>query len=373
VASDDDVRQIVDANNGFAMRLYGEVRRGDENLFFSPLSINTALAMASVGARGKTLKQMTEAMQWPAQDILHPALRALNERFTRAASKKGMTFDSAFAFWGQKGISFRDEFSYLLKHEYGAGLQEIDFSREEEARKAINDWVSRQTKSKITELVRKGDVDGLTVLYLASAINFQGAWENPFDPKKTKEADFELIGGKKVRVPLMQQKGFFRHLRRGGLEVLDFPFAEGQFTFFAILPDKPADLDTVERSLNLKKLNDWLEDINPSDGTVMLPRFKLTAGLDLKTTLGRMGMEEVFTAGADFSGIAGSKDVVLTSVVHKAALEVNEAGAKASASTGIGGSRSVPYEFRADRPFIFLIRERRSGCILFMGRLMRPA
>ncbi|MFW6107551.1 MAG: serpin family protein [bacterium] len=372
---------VVDANNAFALDLYARLCAAqDGDLFFSPFSISTALGMTYAGARGQTAAQMADTLGFavPAERV-HPAFRQLLDALAEGAKSGDYQLRVANALWGQEGYGFLDPFLELTRTHYGAGLRQVDFRADAEAaRQVINRWVAERTEERIRELFPPGVLTSLTRLVLANAIYFKGQWARPFDPERTREEPFTLASGRKVAVPMMHQTARFAYAERPGLQVLGLPYEGGDLAMFVLLPAEPDGLAALERGLSGESLGETLGEARRREVVVALPKFRLTSRFGLAATLAAMGMERAFTDRADFSGINGRRDLFLQAVVHKAFVEVNEEGTEAAAATGVAvGVTSVAPRpkpvFRADHPFLFLIRHRPTGAVLFLGRLARPA
>jgi serpin B len=369
--------EAVKGNNTFALDLYAMLREREGNLFFSPASISTALAMTYAGARGQTADEMAKTLHFTlGQDRLHPALGALLRDLGGADKKRGYQLSIANALWAQKGHPFLTSFLKLNKDNYGAGVREVDFKRATEvARQAINRWVEKQTQDKIKELLKKGVLDSDTRLVLTNAIYFKGDWASQFKKDRTRQAPFQVTASKKVDAPLMSQSGKFNYLEGEGFQALEMLYAGKDLSMVILLPKKVDGLADLEKKLTAERLAGWLKKLRREEVTVTLPRFKVTSEFSLKHTLSSMGMPTAFTGRADFSGMDGERDLFLSAVVHKAFVDVNEQGTEAAAATGVVVttlSARIHPDFRADHPFVFLIRDRRSDTILFLGRLANP-
>ena len=383
-----DAAAVVAGNSKFALELYAklksdpEVKKADGNLFFSPYSISTALAMTWAGARGETEKQMAQVLQFSLpQERLHQVLGALEKQLNAAGKKRGYQFSVANALWGQKGYGFLKEFLTLTKKNYGAGLREVDFINpveREKARKTINGWVEKETKKKIKELIQPGILNKLTTLVLTNAIYFKGDWAIEFDKKETRDAPFRISADKEVTVPLMYQKGDFTYAQEDKLQILELPYKGDDLSMVVLLPTEVDELTELEKSLTPKELNRWLTLLRKQEVHVYLPKFKMTTGpLELSDILKSMGMKDAFSLPpADFSGMTGRKDLYISNVLHKAFVAVDEKGTEAAAATAVvmarGGISHEPV-FRADHPFVFMIKDNRSGSVLFMGKVCNPA
>lgn len=371
----DQVRTVVRGNNAFAFDLYAKLKGADGNLFFSPISISTALAMTYGGARGQTEGQMAEVLHFDLpQERLHPAFEDLARVWSGDEGERAYQLDVANALWVQQGLTLLDTFVGLTRTHYGAGLREVHFAgATEQARQTINTWVEEQTQGKITELLKPGVLEPATVLVLTNAIYFKGTWQSQFDPDRTADAPFTIAPGREVQVPMMQHKGQFGMGHADGVQLLELPYVGGDLSMVILLPIEPDGLPRLEQSLTADNLARWLGTLAEREVRVFLPRFKMTCEFELAKTLRTMGMTDAFCARADFSGITGDRNLFISAVVHKAFVGVDEQGTEAAAATGVAMMRtSMAPVFRADHPFVFVIRHRSTGSILFVGRLMNP-
>lgn len=374
----DDLRSVARAENAFALELYARLKGQDGNLFFSPPSISTALAMTSAGARGDTEKQIAATLHFDLPpDRLHAAYGTLGEILN--AANKNYRLSMANRLWAAKGHPFRPEFLALTRDRYGAELAPLDFARAEEARRTINAWVEQQTNDRIKELVPPGVLDAMTRLVLTNAIFFKGNWADEFQKSATRDAPFRLAGGGEVRVPLMHQTDNFAYGETDGVQLLELPYAGGDLAMLVLLP-REAGPASLEAKLSAKAVEEWSSGMRGRKVDLYLPRFKTTAEFRLGRTLSAMGMPLAFSDAADFSGMSSAEDLKISEVIHKAFVEVNEQGTEAAAATAVviapTAARPVPEEppvlFRADHPFLFLIRDRRTETILFVGRVAEP-
>lgn len=377
-APDEPARRVAAGNNAFAVNLYHQLRPSDDNLAFSPYSISAALAMTYAGAGGATAGQMAAALHFePLAGGFHPAWEDLTASIRRAGEQAKGQLHVGNALWGQQGEALLDSYLTLTRNHYGAGFQQVDFAHAtEEARLAINDWVADQTGQKIKDLLKRGDVDASTVLVLTNAIYFRADWARQFDPKLTEDGDFRVGDGKSVVVPFMQRKGTFASAWIDDkLGLIELPYRGDRLAFVVIMPKAENGLAQLEASMTPGLLDGWLKQLKPRALKLSMPRFKLNARFSLDQALKALGMKDAFTSAADFSGINGRRgDLYISKVIHQAVVEVNEEGTEAAAATGVIMPRAAPVEpeFMIDRPFMFMIRDRETGAILFMGRVMRP-
>ena len=370
---------LVKGNAEFALNLYRTLSEKEGNIFFSPYSVSSALAMTYLGARGETAKQMASVLRLPAdQEEATRAFAALNKSLNGEGETRYYQLNVANALWGAKGVGFLDAFLRAAQDGYGAGLRELDFEKDTEgSRQAINNWIEQKTEGKIQNLFPSGSIDRRMRLVLTNAIYFKSAWQLPFDQQLTKESDFTLANGQKVTVPLMQKTGRFTYFEDANLQGLELPYKAYELSMLILLPRKANGLPALEKSLTAERLSAIESKPLPASVDVFLPRFKTTSSFELTAPFRRLGMELPFTDKADFSGMNGKTDLLISTIVHKAYVDVNEKGTEAAAATGVGmtATSAMPApakEFRADHPFLFLIRHRRSGTILFIGRVQNP-
>jgi serpin B len=372
------VRGVAEANNRFALDLYSRLRTGrGDNLFFSPASLSIALAMTYAGAKGETAEQMTQVLHFRLpQEKLHPAFRDLRRYWAVKAKDRGFQLSVANQLWGQQDYHFLPGFLAITRENYGAEMARVDFVRQkEEACQRINAWVEEQTHGKIRDIIAPGVIDSMTQLVLTNAIYFKGEWAESFRKAATQHAPFHISARQQVEVPLMHQSHRFRYGDRDGVKVLELTYGKGDLAMLILLPDTIDGLSALESKLTTENLSRWLASSGSRMVEVSLPRFKMTAEFRFKDVLSAMGMSRAFTHGeADFSGMS-TGSLFISEVIHKASAEVNEEGTEAAAATGVimtSIKAIVPAEFRADHPFVFLIRDNRTGSILFLGRLVNP-
>jgi serpin B len=371
----DDRRTIASAGNQFAFDLYAELKKADGNIVFSPLAVSTALAMTYAGTRGQTAEQMARVLHFDLPPgRLHPAFGAL-QRLLQDIEGEGETrLSVANALWGQEGYGFLEEFLALTARHYGASWRELDLAgASERARQTINKWVARRTAQRIQELLQRGDIDPAVALVLTSAISFKGSWATPFDEEQTRRIPFHTGPAEQVLVPFMHQISSLCLASEATLDLVELPYAGGRWSMLVLLPRTSEGLAGIEELLSRENLNRWLARLERAPVRVSLPRFKSESRLDLTGALQAMGMTEVFAGTADFSGLTRRRDLFISMVAHQALVEVDEEGTEAAAGTAVVLKRGPePVEFVADHPFLFLIRERESGSILLMGRVVNP-
>jgi serine protease inhibitor len=373
-----DVAPTARAVNTFACDLYGKLRGQDGNLFLSPYSISAALTMTYAGANGPTADEMARVLHLGGHpDTAHTGQAALMRQLL-GRPDAGYELHVANALWVQKDFALLQTFLDTMNTHYGAGAKSADFAgATEQTRQTINAWVEDHTKDKIQELLKPGVLDTLTRLVLTNAIYFKGTWASQFKEDATKPAPFHASPNATVDTPMMSQTHEFGYLEDKSLQVLEMPYTGGDLSMVVLLPKAQDGLPALERSLTAERASQWVDSLRPRNIQVYLPRFKTTAEFELNDVLTQLGMRLAFdNSSADFSGMTGNRDLYISAVVHKAFVDVNEEGTEAAAATAaVVRTKAMPMRppvFRADHPYLFLIRDTRSGAILFMGRVADP-
>ena len=375
------VNDLVAGNTQFALELSKQLSKEPGNQFYSPGSISTALGMAYVGARGETAQQMAKTLHFSGpQENLPAAFAELNKTLNAGAAAGGYQLSIANRLWGQRGQDFVPAFLATVRDQFDAELAAVDFVQDSEGtRQLINTWVADKTQQKITNLIPAGSLTPLTRLVLTNAVYFKGDWAKPFSKPATQEANFHVTSDKTTRAPQMAQTTEFGYWAGDGLKLLELNYAKCDLSMVVILPETVDGLPELEAQLSAAKLDQWIKNLRPTKVQVFLPRFKATSEFSLKDVLAKLGMPLAFDpAGADFSGISSGEKFSISAVIHKAYVDVNEEGTEAAAATGVvmvaraAIRPQAPPVFRADHPFLFLIRDRQSGSILFLGRMQNP-
>ncbi len=388
-----EVKELARGNNAFGADLYRELAAGEQgNLFFSPYSIRTALAMTYAGARGETASQMKAGLRFTLEDTrLHAANRAAAQRMA-SDEESPHEMRIANSLWGREGYEFFKPFLEVNRTFYSGGLRTVRFP--EPGRTTINHWVEERTNDRIKDLIPEGGVSDLTRLVLVNAIYFYGFWEYEFDEDLTRDAPFFVTPERELQVDMMQHKlggvertPRFRYLETDRFQAVSLPYKGGGVEMVVLLPKERDGLADMEASLSARALADWLADLDNAPKRtipVYLPKWKTTWGTkELTAALKALGMVLPFDPGkADFSGMNGARPpspeaLYVSAVFHKTFVDVNEQGTEAAASTAavmeLTAAPGKPLVFRADHPFLYLIRETNTGTVLFMGRVVNPA
>lgn len=382
----DDLNQLAAGNRAFALDLYHQLESREGNLFYSPYSISSALAMTYAGAEGKTAEEMAAVFRFlMEEDRLHPAFNALDQYLQGLAKQEvpndvGEVFqlNIANAIWGQKDFHFESDFLDTLAANYGAGLRLLDYVLEpEESRVTINDWVSDQTKERIQDLIPQGAIDSDTRLVLSNAIYFKATWLEPFEESLTEDKVFRGLDGEDFLTPMMSLGSdvSFPYYQGEGFQAVDLPYLGGQVSMLVLVPDQGGFYE-FEAGLDTAVLDQVIGELAYRPMYLSFPKFEFESEIGLAQTLAEMGMPSAFSDGADFSGMTGTKDLFISDVFHKAFVSVDEEGTEAAAATAVVMSVTSapenPLRLDVDRPFLFLIWDHQTSSILFMGRVVEP-
>lgn len=377
-----EIESLVDGNSAFAFNLYQQLIDNGENLFYSPYSLSLALAMTYAGARGETAQEMANTLHfYLSQDKLHPAFNWLDielaKRGEGAEGKddEGFRLNIVNAIWGQENYRFLDDFLDVLAENYGAGLRILDFIKStEESRTTINKWVSQQTEERIEELIPQGAIDAATRLVLTNAIYFNAAWMYPFDEKNTVDGDFNFLNGDTVIVPMMSQTELLNYMKGNNYQVVELPYDGNELSMLLIMPDEGS-FASFEQALDNELIDNILSQLGTKQVVLSMPKFEFRTEVGLKQILPAMGMPTAFSGMADFSGMTGNHDLFIGDVLHEAFVSVDEAGTEAAAATAVIMKLTAAEEMvtmSLDHPFIFLIRDIKTGTVLFVGRVLNP-
>lgn len=385
------IQEVVNANNQFAFDLYSELAKTEkDNIFYSPYSISAALAMTYEGAKGKTAEEIKEVFHFPETSVLRPNYAAIYNKINE--DNKEYQLSTGNALWVQQDYLLLNDYSEAVERYYGGKASNVDFIKEtEKSRQTINSFIEEQTNNKVKELIPAGQVDHLTRLVITNAIYFKGTWEWEFDKSDTRDKDFYITPENVVKTPMMHMdsdKATFNYADLEKLQILELPYKGDKISMLILLPKQGEaydyekgeeitynyNLEDIE--LSSEKLNEYKSEMQETKlSAIYLPKFKFDTKYFMVSTLSEMGMPTAFSMQADLSGIDGSQNLYIQNVIHQAFVQVDEKGTEAAAVTSImiGIKSAMPSNvFRADHPFIFIIQEKETGNILFMGRMTDP-
>lgn len=369
------IKRICESNNRFTFDLYFKLKDKEENILFSPFSINSAFLIVYEGSRENTKRQIEQVFGFPEEKIRRPNFAKIFNEINR--ENKKYTLYTANALWVQRGYKILKDYEEIVKKYYISKIENLDFIGEtEKSREIINSWVSEKTKGKIKDLIPQGGLTPLTRAVITNAIYFKGNWLKKFDEKNTKEEDFFISEEKKVKVPMMKMvKETFNYFEDDKLQVIELPYDGEEVSMFIFLP-KVFDINSINEYLNYEKFKEIKESMRREEVDLYIPKFKIETRYSLNSILYEMGIKDAFSEiDADFSGISGRKELFISNVYHKAFIEVNEEGTEATAATGIVVEiTAIRFRkiFKADHPFVFLIYDKKLENILFFGRIVNP-
>lgn len=372
------IQDVANANNKFAFDLYSKLNKSENgNIFYSPYSISGALAMTYEGARGKTADEMKSVFHFPESNILRPNFAAIYNEINK--KDKPYKLSTGNALWVQQDYKLLEEYLSTVEKYYGGKVANLDFAGEpEKSRQTINVFIEEQTNNKIKDLIPRGILDAATRLVLTNAIYFKGTWTWEFDKADTREQDFKITSTNIVKTPMMHMdndkaQSQFNYADAGDLQVLELPYKGDEISMLVLLPT--GDLDAIEPALTAEKLGEWKAQMKEEKlDSVSLPKFEFDTKYFMKETLSAMGMPTAF-GNADFSGMNGTESLFIDQVIHQAFVKVDEEGTEAAGATAVVMKDSAALQrkvFNADHPFIFVIQEKETGNILFLGRVVDP-
>ena len=377
-----DLAALVDGNNAFALDLYRSLRSQDGNLVYSPFSISLALAMTYAGARNATESQMAGTMHFPPQDKLHTAFNALDLDLEKTSGsfdkdQEPLQLNIANAVWAEQTYHFQQDFLDTIALNYGAGINLADFINQyEPTRKEINGWVSDKTKDKIKDLLPEGVLNPNTRMVLVNAIYFKADWLDQFDANSTKDYPFHLLDGSTVNARTMFNGMNIPYIKGNNYQAVELAYAGNTAAMDIIVPDE-GKFEEFESAFDSETFNKITNNMQPASVSFGLPKFTFSSDFGLSRQLAGLGMPDAFDADkADFSGMTGQRDLFISNVIHKAFVAVDEKGTEAAAATAVimETTSMMMYDVNliVDHPFIFIIRDLKTGQILFFGRVLNP-
>ena len=378
-----DVAAIAEANNQFTLDLYKSVCDTPGNLFLSPYSVSTALAMLHAGAVGPTADEIGKTLHLPnlPPTELHSTFGDLIGHLQADKSSSGYELHVANAAWTGSDVPINKDYLNLVEQHFSAHIANLDFYQPDSVASTINDWVADHTNDKIKDLISpdaiRSDSEHRTALVLTNAIYFKGDWQLQFETNRTHDDEWHGASGETSSVPMMHQTGEYGFFEGENLSAIEMPYIGGNVTMVVLLPNKDDGLPDVEKSLDFHQLDDIISRLRDDEVIVSCPKFKVESQFLLNDSLKQLGMPLAFTRQADFSQITVSGKMLVSAVFHRAFVKVDEEGTEAAAATGIVGVQPTVVVrkpvFNADHPFLFLIRDIKTKTILFIGRIEKPA
>ena len=364
---------VAPSSDAFTFRMYGALKDGKGNLFFSGTSMRDALGMAYLGARGDTAREMALALALDP-DAAKAADAAKKEREEWAGAAGKVQLRVANRLWSDLSLKIEPAFVATTANAYGSTLQPLAIAQQPEpSRVVINQWVEKQTNDRIKDLIPSGTLGPLTRLVVTNAVYFDGKWSHPFEKNQTYDAPFAGAGS----VPTMHETAHFGIAKADGMTMLEMPYQGSDLVMDVVLPDAQDGLGAIEGKLSPATFTTWSKALQTQRVAVSLPKVKFSWGGSVARPLQSLGMQKAFTDKADFRGIADTQDLHVSDVIHKAFVAIDEQGTEAAAATAVvmetkGMDLAPTTTFRADHPFVFVIRDKAHDRILFMGRVTDP-
>jgi serpin B len=380
VETSTDPVKIAEGNNVFMMKAYKVLIEKEENIFISPYSISSALAMTYAGANGKTETEMGSALEFSANNTsFHQNFGMATESINNIGAKGEIQLNVANSLWLADGYKFTDEFLRTNKTFYKTEMTNLNFAESEKARKTINDWVAEKTKDKIKDLIPEGILDALTKLVLTNAVYFKAEWAEQFKKGNTEKADFTTNKNERVEAELMGLKHYYEYYEDDKVQFIEMPYKGNDASMFVLLPKKKNGLSEIEKDLTWDDILKYSSSMKRKEVLVHFPKFKMSLSYELRDLMRKLGMKDAFSKSADFSKMNGNKDLYISAIIHKTFIAVDEAGTEAAAATAVVmRMKSMPPQekhaiFRADHPFFYFIKEKSTGTVLFAGRVVDPS
>jgi len=375
-----EMRALSKANNDFAIKLYSQLARANSgrNIFFSPYGISMICSILYAGASSDTAKQIAENLSFSTDTKkLASAFEELRKSLDSYAQKQKEELLIANALWAQDNVKLNSEFAGFAQKFYGLEFFQSGTKDLESERNKINSWIRTKTENKIAEAMPERFLVKTTSMVLTNAIYFKGAWQNAFSKDSTKADKFYLSSSTFVNARMMYQEKNFPYIEKDGVQVLEIPYDSDEISMVVLLPVEPGGIKDLENNLTLEKLYWFSQGLWDQKIKLSFPKFKIKSKINLKPELEKIGVTDAFGPKADFMLMSETKGLFVSDVLHNAVLEVNEDGSEAAGATvvdiGPAAKREKVPEFKADRPFLFIIRENKYGSILLMGRVVDPS
>ena len=373
-----ELAQVALANRAFGLELYRALAEKPGNVFLSPISLAGAFGPVAAGAQEETRAAIGTVLRFPANDAaLHPQLGGLLRALE--SDSDGARVSIANALWLMRGYAVKPAFVAVARESFGAEVESLDFRNGTAAAGRINAWVERETNNRIRNLIAPDSLDEMTRVVVTNAVHFLGHWVQPFNSSRTRPDPFYLAAGGTRQVPMMSSNRHTRLTQADSVQLLELPYKGRRLTMVVILPRERGGLAAVEANLTDEQLGQWLQQLD-SDGErsvlVQLPKVQVESSFQLNEPLMAMGMTVAFDPNrANFRGIAENERLFISQVLHKTFLRIDEKGTEAGAATAVeiqAESSAEPPTFRADHPFLLLIRDKPTGAMLFLGRIAEP-
>jgi serpin B len=376
-------KATAQSSNQLAFDLYQRLRQQKGNIFLSPASVSTALAMTYAGASGETENEMAQVLHIKQGQSVHQGYFTLQALLNSTGTAQGYSLKTANRLWVADNFPMNDSFQQNMRQHYGAEPISMDFRKPENARHVINRWVDSQTQGKISDFLSPGTINDSTRLLLTNAIYFEGGWASVFDKSQTAKAPFHLDASASKNILMMRQTTAFKYADDDEVQILSLPYRGRELSMVVLLPKSNQGLSEVEKKLSAEQFTSWSQKMQQIRLVeAILPKMKIQSQTKLSTVLKSLGMNHAFSDRATFSRISSSEGLMISDVIHQANVTVDEKGTEAAAATAVimaptsaaGNAPEIqkPITFRADHPFLFFIQDNRTGAVLFLGRFEQP-
>ena len=379
-STSEGISAVVNANNQFAVTMYqqlnGQSKQVDANVFFSPYSLTSAIAMLYAAAEGNTKAQIQKTFYYPSLPILNPNSAALYNQFNKPSPNYKL--NTINDLWLQQGRTPNQAYIDTVKRYYGGQVNTLDFKNNTEtSRQMINEKIAKHTNQMIPELLSKESTQPSTSAILTNAVYFKADWSSRF--WVSGDMPFHYFNGTSSDVDMMFQNTEFRYSEDEQVQVVELPYKGIELSMLVVLPKskEPLAMQTLIKNLSTTQITDWTKRLKQQDILLNLPKFKIDEGYPMKAVLTDMGMPSAFGNQAKFNVFADSSPIAIDDIHHQAVIDVNEIGTEAAAATGvvavdISGSMHPPVAFKADHPFMFMIKDNKTDAILFLGQVNKP-
>ena len=371
---------IIQAANSFGLRLHQQLLKESpgQNVFLSPLSITTAMAMVYNGSGGETKNELERVLGWnnKSVDQINAGYRELLQLLSQPG--EGISLQLSDSVWHNAQVTINSKFASIIRESYHAEIDSIDTSKPEKSAEQINHWIEDHTEGMIDKLIEPQSIDSNLVMILLNAIYFNGTWKDKFDVSLTKDQSFYLTDGSDVKIPFMNRTGRYSYVKNNDYEAIRIPYGTGQMSMIILLPSASSSLEALQEQLWNGKI-DLLGQWKQSYGSIQLPKFSIGYSANLNDSLQALGMKQSFSDTADFSGLSNESNVRISEIKHKSKIDISEEGTKAAAVTSIETTTTSaeaprePFDMKVDRPFFLAIVDEQSSAVLFTGSIYNPA
>lgn len=370
------VVSVIESNNKFSFDIYQKLKKQNDNIIFSPASITSAVAMTYIGAKNNTFNEISNTFYFDA-DINTFSKDYANLIKINKISKSKLSLYNANSLWIQNELSLNKNFLTINKQYFSSSLHFTDFINESElSRSKINKWVEDNTNKKIKDLIQANTIDNSTRLVLVNALYFKGAWQNKFDKEKNTTENFQVGKNEFIKATFMNRSINSWYYEDKDAQIVDIPYSDENISLMIIMPKSYKKAKKFEKKLNYEYYINYIQNKERKQIDLSLPKFSIESDYDLNKTLHEMGIKDAFSNKADFSGITDQEKLLISNVIHKANINVDEEGTEATAATAVIMAKMffmrAEVKININKPFIYILRNNTDNCIYFMGKIKNP-